>query len=113
MNRLIFGAVHSLLIAYAFALALAIFLGRRIMRLPIPFLEISKILASVLLMSVGLLTLRGERGLDVLFYQVVLGVFIYALATIIFNTMGARRIMRMKNLRTLAASIRTIFPNTS
>ena len=109
----LFGAVHSLLIAYAFALALAIFLGRRIMRLPIPFLEISKILASVLLMSVGLLTLRGERGLDVLFYQVVLGVLIYALATIIFNTMGARRIMRMKNLRTLAASIRTIFPNTS
>jgi O-antigen/teichoic acid export membrane protein len=89
----IVGAAYAALGAYVLALAVSWSLGRKVLRLPIPYVAIAKIGAATTGMCLALALVRGATGPLILLGQVALGVTVYGLLMLLFVRGEPRRLL--------------------
>jgi len=84
------GAAYATVVAYAVALGISLFLGRRLFSMPFPTKEAFKIGLAVAGMGGVLWPLRGFRGIGALVAQIAGGVVVYGALILGFNVANAR-----------------------
>jgi len=90
------GAAYATVVAYAVALGISLFLGRRLFSMPFPTKEAFKIGLAVAGMGGVLWPLRGFRGIGALVAQIACGVVVYGVLLLGFNVADVR--MKVLNL---------------
>jgi O-antigen/teichoic acid export membrane protein len=86
----IFGAAYSNVIAFATALVLSWVIGKKHFRLPLPWIEILKIMIATVGMIVSLWPLRMITGPIALAWQAALGAAIYIFMILLLNVRHCR-----------------------
>jgi O-antigen/teichoic acid export membrane protein len=84
------GAAYSNVIAFATALVLSWLMGRKLFRLPLPWLDIFKITISTIGMVVLLWPLRMSTGPFALAWQAALGATVYIFIILLTNVLQCR-----------------------
>ena len=84
------GAAYATVVAYAVALSISLFLGRRLFSMPFPTKEAAKVVLAAVGMAVVLWLLRDFRGIGALAVQITFGVVVYGTLILGFNVAYAR-----------------------
>lgn len=84
------GAAYASLVSYSIAMAVSIIIGRRILKVPIPWLKISKTILSTLCMGASLMPFLQYKGALALIFQVTLGIVVYFFCGWLLNIGGLR-----------------------
>ncbi len=84
------GAALATLCAYAVSLALSIALGRRVLRLPIPVMDVVRILGATAGMVAALWWFRDRHGAVALLAQVIGGALLFGALLLALNPVGLR-----------------------
>ena len=79
------GAAYSTVAAYAAGFMLSGLMGRRVFPLPLPWLELGKIVLAVVGMSFALWPFAAHRGAGALAGQITWGIFIYGILLLLLN----------------------------
>lgn len=90
------GAAYATVVAYAVALCISFFLGKRLFPLPFPARELFKVVLAVAGMGGVLWPLRDFRGIGALVAQIACGVVVYGALVLGSNVAGVR--MKVLNL---------------
>lgn len=91
-----YGALMGSFVAYALCFCVSIFLGRKLIALPFPKLELLKIIASSALMIIMLLPFKESDGIWSLAGLVLSGIGVYGCCIMFFNVGGFREIIITK-----------------
>lgn len=87
----VMGAAYATLVAYIFGLVLSYILGKKIYKIPIPWVELFKILVAMIFMVLIIMPFAQHRGLSALVLQVVAGLLVYMSVICVLNVGGFRQ----------------------
>lgn len=89
----IIGAAYSTVIAYALSIVISWFLVNiQIHRLPFPLLDFMKTISATVVMALCLWPFRENLGIFSIFFQLILGGFVFGTLTLLLNTYNVRNI---------------------
>lgn len=86
------GAIFSTFLAFVLSLGVSIFLGRRLLKIPLSFADLLKTVFSSCVMAVAIVFLEAEAGSMALLGQILFGALVYALMVFLLDFMGLRSI---------------------
>lgn len=92
------GAIFSTFLAYVFSLGVSIFLGRRLLKIPLSFADLLKTVFSSCVMAAAIVFLEAEAGSLALVGQILFGALVYVLMVFLLDFMGLRS-MAVERLR--------------
>lgn len=98
----IMGAVYATVISYGVAVLLLGAFGRRLLKLPVPFMEIVRVLFAALCMWPVLHILPDLGSWPELFVKSIAGATIYMLVAVLVNAGGARDLLKSRLNRAAA-----------
>lgn len=99
-----YGAVLASFVAYSLYFSITLYLGRKILKLPLPIIDIAKIIACSGFMIIALMPLQNDYGVLPLVILVICGIFSYSFAILILNVANFRSILFNKILRKKSVS---------
>lgn len=92
------GAASAALVAYTVAMLFSFLVGRRLLPVPLPLTELTKLLGATLVMVVVVGTLQGWLGgygsLGGILVAVALGAFVYGVAVVFLDVAGVQVMVR-------------------
>ncbi len=94
----VIGAAYSTLIAYLIGLFFSWLLGRSVFTIPVPWLELLKIICASAIMAVSVWPLADLQGIQQFIIQVSVAGAVYAFIAVILNIGGCRKLFSQKIL---------------
>jgi O-antigen/teichoic acid export membrane protein len=88
-----YGALLGSFVAYLVYFLFSLYIGRKLLVLPVPIASTIKIIVSSMLMVLALLPLKHSYGVMPLFLLIMLGMFVYTIAILAFNISNIRTVL--------------------
>lgn len=92
----IIGAVYATVVAYAIGIAMSIWLGRRVLRVPVVWDDLGRLLVATMAMAVAVFWVPKREGWGDLILQVAIGSSVYVLVFVILFRSRLYNSLRMK-----------------
>jgi O-antigen/teichoic acid export membrane protein len=90
----VMGAIYATLAAYFIGLLLSLFMGRKWFKLPVPGLEVIKVLTATFIMGLATWPFRSNPDVLSLFIAIGIGILAYILMITLLNVSGVRDLLK-------------------